>query len=78
MIQLNDIEQHSIDVSFIIDIQKQDKSGGLFRLKCIYQNGIRQTFYYKGKDALHADYQKLLIISALNNQISKLNGEDAR
>jgi hypothetical protein len=61
MIQLNDIEQHSIDSSFIIDLQKQDASGGLFGLRCIFQNGIKQTFYYKGKDALHADYQKLLI-----------------
>ena len=61
MIQLNDLEQHSIDASFIIDLQKQDKSGGLFGLRCIFQNGIKQTFYYKGKDALHFDYQKLLI-----------------
>ncbi len=61
MIQLNDVEQHSIEPSFIIDIQKQDKSGGLFGLRCICHNGTKQTFYYKGKDALHADYQKILI-----------------
>jgi hypothetical protein len=61
MIELNDIEQHSIDASFIIDLQKQDKSGGLFGLRCIYSTGSKQTFCYKGKDALHADYQKLLI-----------------
>lgn len=61
MVQLNDIEQHSIDASFIIDIQKQDKSGGLFGLRCIYSTGSKQTFYYKGKDALHFDYKKLLI-----------------
>ena len=61
MIQLNDIEQHSIDASFIIDIQKQDTSGGLFGLCCIYSTGSKQIFYYKGKDALHFDYQKLLI-----------------
>ena len=61
MIQLNDLEQHSIEPSFIIDMQKQDKSDGLFGLRCIFQNGIKQTFYYKGKDALHADYLKLLI-----------------
>jgi hypothetical protein len=61
MIQLNDLEQHSIDASFIIDIQKQDKSGGLFGLRCIYSTGNKQTFYYKGKDALHFDYKKLLI-----------------
>lgn len=61
MIQLNDLEQHSINTLFIIDIQKQDKFGGLFGLRCIFQNGIKQTLYYTGKSALHADYQKLLI-----------------
>lgn len=61
MIQLNDLEQHSIDSSFIIDLQKQNASGGLFGLSCIFSTGSKQTFYYKGKDALHFDYQKLLI-----------------
>lgn len=54
MLELNDLEQHSIVAS-----------GGLFGLRCIFSTGSKQIFYYKGKDALYFDCQKLLIAASV-------------
>lgn len=73
MIQLNDMRQSTIDASKIVDIKMRDRTCGYFYgIKCKLADESVLSFVYSGKDALHTDYQKLAIISALNNQISLL------
>lgn len=62
MIQLNDIKQSEVDASKIVDITLRDKTCGYFYgIKCKLADESVLSFVYVGKDALHADYNKLLI-----------------
>jgi len=62
MIQLNDIKQSKVDASKIVDITLRDKTCGYFySIRCKLADESELRFVYGGKDALHADYQKLLI-----------------
>ena len=62
MVQLNDIKQSSVDANKIVDITLRDKTCGYFYgIKCKLTDESVLSFVYGGKDALHADHQKLLI-----------------
>ena len=62
MIQLNDIKQSEVDASKIVDITLRDKTCGYFYgIKCKLADESVLSIVYVGKDALHADYNKLLI-----------------
>lgn len=66
MIQLNDIGQSAIDASKIVDITLRDKTCGYFySIRCNLIDESTVSFVYGGKDALHADHQKLLIATGL-------------
>ena len=61
MIQLNDIGQSSVDASKVVNVKMRDKTCGYFYgIKCKLEDESIVSFVYSGKDALHADYQKLL------------------
>jgi hypothetical protein len=61
MIQLNDIGQSTVDASKIIDITLLGTTCGYFYgIRCKLVDESIVSFVYGGKDALHADYQKLL------------------
>jgi len=62
VIQLNDIGQSEVEASKIVDITLRDKTCGYFySIRCKLIDESIVSFVYRGKDALHADYQKLLI-----------------
>ncbi len=66
MIQLNDIGQSAIDASKIVDITLRDRTCGYFySIRCKLTDESVLSFVYGGKDALHADHQKLLIATRL-------------
>jgi hypothetical protein len=73
MIQLNDLHQSTVDAAKIVDVKMRDRTCGYFYgIKCKLADESVLSFVYSGKDALHADYQKLLMVAALNSQIAEL------
>lgn len=62
MIQLNDVKQSSVDASKVVNVKMRNKTCGYFYgIKCKLEDESIVSFVYGGKDALHADYQKLKI-----------------